>query len=82
MQNSVDQRCDCGKLLFRKSTRGLEFKCHRCKRIHLIPMDRLDAKYHHLCPIIDISNEFTQESSKVEIEARDRESNAQKKRGG
>jgi phage FluMu protein Com len=35
---SDDKRCECGKLLFKKSAEGLEFKCGRCKRIHTISL--------------------------------------------
>lgn len=51
---TIDQekRCDCGKLLFKRTHRGIEFKCNRCKRIHLIPIDRLDDRYRSLCPVI------------------------------
>lgn len=50
-----EERCDCGKLLFKLTHRGLEFKCNRCKQIHLVPLHRLDKEFHNLCPVIDQS---------------------------
>lgn len=69
MNKSLEERCDCGKLLFKKTTRGIEFKCIRCKRIHLIPFDWISNEYHNLCPIVD--------QSSTNHEARDHESSAQ-----
>lgn len=68
-----EQRCDCGRLLFKRTKRGFEFKCHRCKRIHLIPFD-WDGKsdFQNLCPIVD--------ELQVTPEARDHESNAQQRK--
>ncbi|MCA9402661.1 MAG: hypothetical protein KC897_02670 [Candidatus Omnitrophica bacterium] len=51
--NSQEERCDCGKLLFKMTPRGLEFKCNRCKQIHLVPIHRLDAEFRNICPVID-----------------------------
>ncbi len=68
MDKAWEERCDCGKLLFKKTKRGIEFKCVRCKRIHLIPFDWISEDYHNLCPIIDQTNQ--------KQEARDHESNA------
>ncbi len=48
-----EERCDCGRLLFKMTSRGLEFKCNRCKHIHFVPLDRLDKEFHSLCPVID-----------------------------
>ena len=53
MPEQNEERCDCGKLLFKLTRRGLEFKCNRCKRIHLIPLDRLDKEFHNICPVVD-----------------------------
>lgn len=47
-----EERCECGKLLFKKTSKGFEFKCHRCKRIHLIPYDRIGPEFQSLCPIV------------------------------
>ncbi len=41
MEICVDERCECGKLLLKKTPKGIEFKCHRCKRIHVIPLCEL-----------------------------------------
>ena len=72
-KNIDEGRCECGKLLFKRTKRGIEFKCARCKRIHFVPLDRLDFEYHSLCPVQDISET-------VAPEARDRESNARKRK--
>lgn len=53
----AESRCDCGKLLFKRTKRGFEFKCNRCKRIHLIPFDWFSEKYRGLCPLEDSSGE-------------------------
>jgi len=31
-------RCQCGSLLARVTSKGIELKCRRCKRILLIPL--------------------------------------------
>ena len=38
-------RCDCGKLYLVKTKDGYEFKCSRCKRIHLLEYERLIVDY-------------------------------------
>ena len=53
MKAESEERCNCGKLLFKKTARGIEFKCTRCKQIHLVPFDWITTEYHSLCPIID-----------------------------
>ena len=52
-----EKRCECGKLLFKRTKHGFEFKCHRCKRIHLIPFDRFDLDYQNLCPAVNVIQE-------------------------
>ena len=37
----VDERCECGNLLAKISKEAVEIKCRRCKRIHVIPIERL-----------------------------------------
>jgi phage FluMu protein Com len=37
--NSADARCHCGNLLARLTPRGIEIKCRRCKRLHVVPLD-------------------------------------------
>lgn len=32
-------RCECGSLLARRTARGIEIKCRRCKRIMVIPLE-------------------------------------------
>jgi len=49
--NFGEARCDCGRLLFKQTKRGFEFKCNRCKRIHLVPFDSIGKEFQHLCPI-------------------------------
>jgi hypothetical protein len=36
-----DERCECGNLLCKISAEAIEIKCRRCKRIHIIPLERL-----------------------------------------
>lgn len=31
-----DERCGCGNLLARRTDRGIEIKCRRCKRVYII----------------------------------------------
>lgn len=38
------ERCECGGLLARRTARGIEIKCRRCKRIMLIPFDDVVEK--------------------------------------
>ena len=38
-------RCHCGKLCLVRTEKGYEFKCPRCKRIHLLEYERLIADY-------------------------------------
>ena len=44
----VDERCECGNLTAKLTETTVEIKCRRCKRIHVIPMDMLAERYHHL----------------------------------
>ena len=59
MKTKDEKRCDCGKLLFKWTSRGLEFKCQRCKRIHLIPFDLKSAEYRKLCPLENTTDQDT-----------------------
>lgn len=34
----TDHRCLCGSLLARRVADGVELKCRRCKRTHIIPL--------------------------------------------
>lgn len=34
-------RCHCGNMMGRTTSRGIEVKCRRCKRIHVIPLSAL-----------------------------------------
>ncbi len=43
-----DIRCLCRNLLGRTMPHGIEVKCRRCKRIHVIPLSILDEL--HLRP--------------------------------
>ena len=38
-------RCDCGRLCLVKTKDGYEFKCPRCKRIHLLRYEELIVNY-------------------------------------
>ncbi len=40
-----DERCECGNLLCKTSPETVEIKCRRCKRIHVIPIERLVKRY-------------------------------------
>jgi phage FluMu protein Com len=53
---TTELRCDCGKLLFKKTTHGFEYKCNRCKRIHLIPFDSIGSEFQSLCPVDDLAS--------------------------
>lgn len=56
MEKEEEQRCDCGKLMFKRTSHGFEFMCNRCKRVHLIPFDWFSVEYRNLCPIIKDEN--------------------------
>jgi|GEM_PF-2309032 len=43
---ATDIRCTCSNMIGRLTQRGIEVKCRRCKRIHVIPLSVLD-KFHH-----------------------------------
>lgn len=38
------ERCSCGSLLARRTARGIEIKCRRCKRIMILPLDAVRAR--------------------------------------
>ena len=39
----TDARCHCGNLLARITSRGVEIKCRRCKRVHVVPLAAVTA---------------------------------------
>ncbi len=41
-QTDAELRCYCGNMMGRTTSRGIEVKCRRCKRIHVIPLSVLD----------------------------------------
>lgn len=45
-QTNTELRCHCGNMMGRTTPRGIEVKCRRCKRIHVIPLSVLD-QFHH-----------------------------------
>lgn len=45
-EHSADIRCRCSNMIGRLTSRGIEVKCRRCKRIHVIPLSVLD-QFHH-----------------------------------
>lgn len=45
-QTDAELRCHCGNMMGRTTSRGIEVKCRRCKRIHVIPLSVLD-QFHH-----------------------------------
>jgi hypothetical protein len=36
-----DFRCFCGSLIARFCQQGLELKCKRCKRLHIVPVSEI-----------------------------------------
>jgi phage FluMu protein Com len=71
INNSLEIRCQCSRLLFKKYTKNLEVKCPRCKRIHVFTLEQLTRflEAGNFCALHNPS-----------LEARDLESNAQKTR--
>ncbi len=47
-QSDTELRCHCGNMMGRTTSRGIEVKCRRCKRIHVIPLSVLDQFHHPL----------------------------------
>lgn len=45
MINSNEIRCECGKLLLKKTHEGYELKCSRCKEVHLLTFEDIVKKY-------------------------------------
>ena len=45
-EDSSEIRCRCSNMIGRLTARGIEVKCRRCKRIHVIPLSALD-QFHH-----------------------------------
>lgn len=43
--NDKQVRCECGKLYLVKTKDGYEFKCPRCKRIHLLEYKEVIVDY-------------------------------------
>jgi len=43
LQNTLELRCQCSRLLFKKLSKTLEVKCPRCKRIHVFTLANLIA---------------------------------------
>ena len=41
---SADCRCHCGSLLARVVAGGVELKCRRCKRTHVIPWEDVEPQ--------------------------------------
>ena len=41
-QTNTELRCHCGNMMGRTTPQGIEVKCRRCKRIHVIPLSILD----------------------------------------
>lgn len=68
MKTDLDLRCQCSRLLFRKSQDAIEIKCPRCKRIHLFNVAQLTA-------FLQAGN-FCAVHNSHPSEARDQESNA------
>ena len=41
LRNTLELRCQCSRLLFKKFNETLEVKCPRCKRIHVFTLEQL-----------------------------------------
>ncbi|MGH7164550.1 MAG: hypothetical protein ACREIS_03370 [Nitrospiraceae bacterium] len=41
--SGTESRCECGQLIAKIRSRGLELKCKRCKRIVLIPFTTIEG---------------------------------------
>lgn len=41
LEDPEELRCSCGQLLANLTEKGVELKCKRCKRVHVIPWERL-----------------------------------------
>ncbi len=70
----MEARCECGKLLFKRTSRGFEFKCNRCKRIHFIPFDRIGTEYQSICPVLDNPAARDHESSALKMKGEEKKS--------
>jgi len=47
----AELRCHCGNMMGRMTSRGIEVKCRRCKRIHVIPLSVLDQFHRPAKPV-------------------------------
>ena len=65
IHDSEEKRCDCGKLLFKLTTRGLEIKCNRCRQIYCVPMERLTKEFQNICPVINTSEKIIPEAKSI-----------------
>ena len=67
INSSLEIRCQCSRLLFKKFKENLEVKCPRCKRIHIFTLAQLTnfLEAGNFCALHNPS-----------LEARDLESNA------
>jgi len=56
----LEGRCECGRLLIRKTPKGFELKCPRCKRFHVLRFDgdQLLVSYDlETCPVLKVVEE-------------------------
>lgn len=53
----ADVRCRCGNMIGQLTSRGIEVKCRRCKRIHIIPRSVIEG----CCAVADSKPESPKE---------------------
>jgi phage FluMu protein Com len=53
----TELRCDCGHLLARRTHRGIELKCRKCRRTIEISPDDLSAEPRELRFVVDAGPE-------------------------
>lgn len=42
---AAEVRCHCGSLMARRTARGLELKCRRCKRVVIVTEDQVEQRW-------------------------------------
>lgn len=55
--NTADCRCDCGALMARRTSAGIELKCRRCKRVWSLRADDLSWNEALHPPVAPSGNE-------------------------
>jgi hypothetical protein len=44
-ERAHDLRCQCGRLMARRTSAGIELKCQRCKRVVVVPAPPVDGRW-------------------------------------